>query len=307
MVNTGDKVWIDGQIQAGESASQVSLMTHTLHYGVGAFEGIRAYRRALGETCVFRLAEHIKRLFNSCKLVMLEPCVDSGEVTDGCLQVLRENGMTDGYVRPIVYLAAGSMGLLPTDNRAVTAIVAWDWGAYLGVDGLNQGIRCKVSSFSRHHVGGAFAHGKLVGQYVNSVVAKREASLSGYDEAILLDTAGYVAEGSGENIFIVSDGELITPPVSSAILPGITRDTVMVLARESGYVVREERITRDQLLLADEVFLTGTAAEVTPVREVDDRAIGNGGVGSITKLLQGRYFDVVRGTDSTHPEWLTTL
>ncbi len=307
MVTAGDKVWIDGQMQSGAEAQRISLLTHTLHYGVGAFEGIRAYQRTNGETCVFRLGEHIQRLFNSCKLVMVQPRVTVEQTTEGCLQVLRENAMTDGYIRPITYLSHGSMGLLPQNNPAVTAILAWSWGAYLGAEGLTKGIRCKISSFARHHVNVAFAHGKIVGQYVNSVMAKREATLAGYDEAIMLDTAGYVAEGSGENIFVVQGGQLVTPPEASAILPGITRDTLMQLAREAGIVVREERLTRDQLFLADEVFLTGTAAEVTPVREIDNRTIGSGSVGPVTKRLQERYFDVVRGSDTSHPEWLTVV
>lgn len=305
MVVRADKIWVDGELRSGEEAAKLSLLAHTLHYGVGAFEGVRAYRRASGESCVFRLDEHIVRLFNSCKLIMITPTVTQEQVSHGCVQVLRDSGMAEGYIRPICYLGEGSMGLLPRDNPVITAVMAWEWGAYLGSDALEHGIRCKISSLARHHVNVAFVHGKLVGQYVNSVMAKREAQLSGYDEAILLDTQGYVAEGSGENIFIVVAGQLITPPLSASILPGITRDTVMVLAREMGLLVREERFTRDQLLLADEVFLTGTAAEVTPVCEVDNRAIGDGKVGALTRRVQERYFDVVKGYDTTHPEWLT--
>lgn len=305
MVISAETIWIDGELRSGEDAGRVPLLAHTLHYGVGAFEGVRAYERASGESCVFRLEEHIVRLFNSCKLIMLKPVVSVDEVCDGCVRVLRDNAMAEGYLRPLCYLGAGSMGLLPADNPVITAITAWPWGAYLGSEALTDGIRCKIASLARHHVNVAFAQGKLVGQYVNSVMAKREAQLAGYDEAILLDTQGYVAEGSGENIFIVRGGELFTPPLSASILPGITRDTIMVLAREMGLSVREERFTRDQLWLADEVFLTGTAAEVTPVREVDDRAIGDGSVGPVTRRLQERYFDVVRGYDTTHPEWLT--
>jgi branched-chain amino acid aminotransferase len=235
----------------------------------------------------------------------MEPTVTQQQVCAGCVQVLQDNGMTEGYLRPLSYLGEGNMGLLPSDNPVITVVTGWKWGAYLGADALEHGIRCKIASLARHHVNVAFAQGKLVGQYVNSVMAKREVVLAGYDEAILLDTQGFVAEGSGENIFIIAGGELITPPLSAGILPGITRDTVIVLAREAGLCVREERLTRDQLLLADEVFLTGTAAEVTPVREVDNRAIADGVPGPITRRLQQRYFDEVRGTDTTHPEWLT--
>lgn len=307
MEMSGDKVWVDGRMLKRPEASDVSLLTHSLHYGVGAFEGVRAYERAGGETCAFRLREHVERLFQSCKLVLLEPVVTVDQVIDGCLEVLRANSMKSAYLRPLVYLGAGSMGLLPVTNPVVTAVMAWEWGPYLGADGIEKGIRCKISSFSRHHLQSAFAQGKLTGQYVGSVAAKREVTLAGYDEAILLNTSGFVAEGSGENIFVVRRGELITPSVSTGILPGITRDTIMTLAREAGLVVREEQFTRDQLYLADEVFLTGTAAEVTPVREIDNRAIGNGAVGPVTSRLQARYFDAVRGTDSTHPQWLSLI
>jgi branched-chain amino acid aminotransferase len=249
----------------------------------------------------------VERLFDSCRLVLIEPAVTLEAVMDGCSQVLSENGFSEGYLRPLVYLAEGAMGLLPSDNPVETVIVTWKWGAYLGADGLEHGIRCKVSSYARHHVNVAFTRGKLVGQYINSVVAKREAKLGGYDEAILLDVNGYATEGSGENLFVVKRGRLVTPPLSSSILPGITRDTIIVLAHEAGIVVTEDRITRDDLYLADEMFLTGTAAEVTPVREVDDRPIGSGAVGPVTRALQERYFEIVRGRDETHPEWLTRV
>jgi branched-chain amino acid aminotransferase len=305
MVTCADKIWIDGELRTDDDASQVSLLTHTLHYGVGAFEGVRAYKRASGESAIFRLHEHVRRLFDSCKLVLMTPTVTPDQVARGCVDVLAKSSMPDGYIRPICYLGAGSMGLLPRDNDVVTAITAWSWGAYLGGDALDVGIRCKISSLSRHHVNVAYTRGKIIGQYVSSVMAKRDAQLSGFDEAILLDTRGYVAEGSGENIFAVRDGELITPPLAAAILPGITRDTVMVLAREAGLTVREELFTRDELFLADEVFFTGTAAEITPIREIDHRPVGDGKVGPMTRRLQERYFDIVRGRDTTHPEWLT--
>jgi branched-chain amino acid aminotransferase len=307
MVDHGDKFWKDGQVLEWAKAGTVSLMTHTLHYGLGAFEGIRAYRRADGGTYVFRLAEHVRRLFDSSRLVFIAPRVTTEQVAEGCCAVLRENGMPEAYIRPLVVLGAGAMGLLPTDNPAETFVMAWKWGAYLGVDGLEKGIRCKVSSFSRHTVTSAFPRGKLVGQYVNSTLAKQEAKLGGFDEALLLDSQGCVSEGSGENIFIVKNGRISTPPLSASILPGITRDTVITLAREEGHVVVEESFTRDTVYLADEVFLTGTAAEVTPVREIDHRPIGDGHRGPVTAALQARYFDVVRGADDTHPEWLTKV
>jgi branched-chain amino acid aminotransferase len=307
MADYGSSIWLDGKIVAREAAAHVPLLTHTLHYGVGAFEGIRAYRREGGETMIFRLREHVQRLFDSCKLVMIEPTVTPEQVCQGCIDVLLHNQLDAGYLRPIVLLGEGAMGLFPQGNPVLTFIAAWSWGTYLGKDALENGIRCKVSSYARPHVNVGFSRGKLTGQYIISVMAKREVKLVGYDEAILLDLDGMVAEGSGENVFIVKDGRLITPPLDSAILAGITRDTVMTLAREEGIVVQEQRFPRDALLLADEAFLTGTAAELTPVREVDDRKIGTGKVGPITRLLQERYFEHVRGSRRDHPEWLTRV
>jgi len=306
------RFWKDGRVLDWVSSGTVSLLTHTLHYGLGVFEGIRAYERpAPGggrtETAIFRLDEHVKRLFGSAKIVLMEPRVTEADVKQGAAAVLRENRMSEGYIRPLMILGEGPMGLLPTENPVETYIIAWKWGAYLGAEGLENGIRCKVSSIARPRVNTAMPRGKIVGQYVNSTLAKQEAKLSGYDEALLLDANGYVSEGSGENLFIVEGGRLVTPPLSAAILPGITRDTVMVLAREEGIDVVEQTFTRDAVYLADEVFLTGTAAELTPVREVDGRRIGNGKAGEITKLLQRRYFEIVRGSDDSHLEWLTRI
>lgn len=303
-VEFGSKFWQDGQLLDWSESGKVSLLTHTLHYGLGVFEGIRAYRRADGSTSVFRLREHIRRLFDSGRLVFMTPCVSAAEVESACLAVLRENSFDEGYLRPIMYLGEGAMGLLPSDNPVVTAVMVWKWGAYLGAEGLERGIRCKISSFQRHSAASALPRGKIIGQYTNSILAKREAKLGGYDEAILLDAAGMISEGSGENLFVVKDRRIVTPPLSASILAGITRDTVITLAKEEGLDVREELITREALYLADEVFLTGTAAEVTPVREVDDRAIGSGTRGEITRALQERFFAVVRGNDDSHPEWL---
>jgi branched-chain amino acid aminotransferase len=224
-----------------------------------------------------------------------------------CMETLRQNEMVDGYIRPLVYMGEGAMGIYAPQNPVRTTIIAWKWGSYLGDEALKNGIRAKVSSFARLHVNVSLAKGKITGQYTNSVLAKREAKFAGYDEAILLDTNGYVSEGSGENIFVVRKGVLYTPDLSCSILEGITRETVMTLARELGLPVVETRLTRDQLWLADEVFMTGTAAEVTPVREIDDRSIGEGSTGPITKKIQARFFEVVRGSDSSHPEWLTRV
>jgi branched-chain amino acid aminotransferase len=307
LVEHGEILWKDGELVGWKDAAALSLLTHTLHYGVGAFEGIRAYRRAGGETSVFRLGDHVDRLFDSCKLVRMEPRVSRAQVVDACVQVMHANKLTEGYLRPLVLIGEGAMGVLAPNNPIVTYVVVWKWGAYLGAEGLQNGIRCKISSFSRHHINVAFNKGKLVGQYINSVMAKQEAKLCGFDEAILTDVNGFASEGSGENLFIVQNGTLVTPPLSSSILAGITRDTILTLAREQGIPVREARITRDELYLADEVFLTGTAAEVTPVREVDFRTIGAGKVGEVTLALQQRYFEVVRGRDDSHPEWLTRV
>jgi branched-chain amino acid aminotransferase len=305
MVDAGRYFWKDGELLEHQALGSVSILTHTLHYGLGAFEGIRAYRGAGGTRALFRLREHVTRLFDSARLAQLEPRVSLDAVEDGAASVLRENGLDEGYVRPLVFLGAGAMGLLPSDNPVVTVVVAWPWGAYLGDEGLAKGIRCKISSYSRHSLGSALPRGKIIGQYVNSTLAKREAKLAGFDEALLLDGNGFVCEGSGENLFVVKNGRLVTPPLWASILSGITRDTVMTLAAEEGLTVVEEPITRDSLYLADEVFLTGTAAEVTPVREIDGRAIGRGSRGPVTERLQKLYFDAVRGADDSHPEWLT--
>jgi len=307
MADIGASVWLDGKLVDRETTARLPLLTHTLHYGVGAFEGIRAYRRASGETTIFRLAEHVRRLFDSCRLVLIEPSVTPEAVCQGCVDVLRANQLAEGYLRPIVVLGEGAMGLFPQGNPVLTFIAAWAWGTYLGKDALEHGIRCKVSSYTRAHVNSGFSRGKLTGQYIVSVMAKREVKLAGYDEALLLDGNGMVAEGSGENVFIVQDGRLITPPLGSSILAGITRETVLTLAREEGIPVLEQAFPRDALLLADEVFLTGTAAELTPVREIDDRKIGTGSVGPVTRLLQERYFAAVRGSAQDHPEWLTRV
>lgn len=303
MVDALAEIWMDGAFVPWADA-RVHVLTHTLHYGLGAFEGIRAYRRADGRSAVFRLREHVERLFDSCKLALMAVPFTREQVAEACVETLRRNGLDSGYLRPLAFVGDGAMGIY-ADNPTRVAVVAWRWGSYLGQEALDRGIRAKISSFARHHVNVSLAKAKLVGQYTNSILAKREAKLGGYDEAILLDPQGYVSEGTGENLFVVRKGTLITPPLSSSILAGITRDTVMTLAREEGIPVAEERLTRDQLWLADECFLTGTAAEVTPVRECDHRTIGDGRRGPITTRLQARYFDVVRGRDDSHPEWLT--
>ncbi|HEY6464276.1 MAG TPA: branched-chain amino acid transaminase [Polyangiaceae bacterium] len=306
MVDKVKKIWLDGNFIDWDAAN-VHVMTHSLHYGLAAFEGIRAYKRADGASYVFRLREHIDRLFDSCKMCLLKPEFTREQVMSVCTETLRVNGMPEGYIRPMVYVGEGAMGIYAPNNPIRTAVIAWKWGAYLGEEALKSGIRAKVSSFARHHINVSLAKAKMTGQYTNSVLAKREAKLAGYDEAILLDASGFVSEGSGENIFVVRKGILHTPDLSCSILEGITRDTVITLARELGLTVVEDRLTRDQLWLADEVFFTGTAAEVTPVREIDNRTVGDGTVGPLTKKIQQRFFEVVRGSDTSHPEWLTRI
>jgi branched-chain amino acid aminotransferase len=306
MVEKLKKLWIDGELVDWDEA-KVHILTHSLHYGLAVFDGMRIYKRADGKSYAFRLKEHVDRLFEGSKMCLLQPRFGRDKVSAACLEVPRVNGMAEGYVRPMVFIGEGAMGIYVPDNPVRTAVLAWPWGAYLGDEALAQGIRVKVSSFARHHINVSLSKVKMCGQYANSILAKREAKAAGYDEAILLDTSGYVSEGSGENIFVVRKGVITTPDLSCSILEGITRDSVITLAREAGIPVIEGRLTRDQLWMADEVFFTGTAAEITPVREVDNRTIGEGAVGPVTKAIQSRFFDIVRGSDNSHPEWLTRV
>lgn len=306
-------IWLDGQL-VGWSESLVHFLTHSLHYGLGAFEGIRSYELASDSplasghgAAVFRLNEHIDRLFDSCHVCMIDVPFSRQQLVHACVQTLRENGLTSAYLRPLVFLGDGSMGLGATDPPVRVGIATYVWGSYLGEEGLKHGIRAKVSSFSRSSPHAGLPKGKICGQYVNSVLAKREVVKGGYDEAIMLDSQGYVAEASGENIFAVVRGRLVTPPLSSAILAGITRDSVIEIARDLGVEVHEAKLSRDQLYLAEEVFLTGTAAEITPVREVDDRRVGQGEPGPITKQIQTTFFDAVRGRVPRYAKWLTQV
>lgn len=297
-----DKIWLDGELVDFEKA-QVHVLTHTLHYGYGVFEGIRAYRRADGTSHVFRLAEHIKRLFESAHIIGLDIPFSQEAVRQACVDTLRANGFAEGYLRPLVFLGSEAMGLGALNNSVRVCVASWQWGAYLGDDGLKNGIRGKISSFSRSHVNANMVKGKICGQYVNSVIAKREVMKAGYDEAIMLDTNGYVSECSGENLFMVRDKTIVTAPFGGSILGGITRDTVLRLAAEAGIRVEERLFTRDELYCADEVFLSGTAAELTPVREIDDRRIGTGAPGAIASLISKTFFDIVRGSTESHAEW----
>ncbi|GAO01575.1 branched-chain amino acid transaminase [Anaeromyxobacter sp. PSR-1] len=298
-----DRIWLDGKLVAFEDA-KVHVLTHALHYGIGVFEGIRAYEQAGGGSAVFRLREHIQRLFDSARIMLMELPFSPGDVERACVEVLKANGLKAGYIRPLAFFGAGSMGV-GAPNPVQVLVAAWPWGAYLSEEGMAKGIRAKVSSIARLHIGGQMVRAKVSGQYVNSFLATREAALAGYDEAILLDADGYVAEGSGENVFIVKNGVLQTPPLSSPVLDGITRNAVLRLAADLGIPVKEEKFTRDTAYLADELFLTGTAAEVTPVRELDNRRIGKGEPGPVTKRISEAFFKAVGGADPKHREWLT--
>jgi branched-chain amino acid aminotransferase len=298
-------IWMNGELVPWDEA-KVHVLTHTLHYGLGVFEGIRCYKCVDGRSGIFRLREHIDRLFQSALIAQIEIPFSKEEIEEACKEIVRVNGLDEAYIRPLVFIGEGVMGVHPHDNPIRVAIIAWKWGAYLGEEALKNGTRAKTSSYIRHHPNAMMTKAKICGNYVNSVLAKREVTRLGYDEAILLDPEGYVAEASGENIFIVKNGIIKTTPPTT-ILPGITRDTVIKLAKDRGYTVIEERFTRDELYIADEVFLTGTAAEITPVREIDDRPIGNGKPGKITKELQELYFNTVRGKFPQYSHWIAYL
>ncbi len=300
---TGEKIWLDGSFVDWDAA-KVHVLTHTLHYGLGVFEGIRCYATSDGRSAVFRLTEHVRRLFESAHINLLEIPFAKQQIRDAILETLRANHLDEGYVRPLVFVGDGEMGLNPAANAIRVCIIAWPWGKYLGEEGMENGIRAKVSSFSRHFPNAKMTRGKTCGDYVNSILAKREALLDGYDEAIMLDTQGFVAEASGENIFAVRDGALLTPPAAT-VLEGITRASVIEIARDKGIRVEEIALTRDDLYVADEVFLTGTAAEVTPIRELDRRSIGEGRRGPVTKTLQTAFFDIVSGRDAKYERWLS--
>jgi len=304
MVDKVEKVWMDGSLVAWEDAN-VHILTHTLHYGLGAFEGIRCYELSDGRSGVFKLKEHVRRLFDSARICMMPMPYSEEQIVDACLETIRANSLKECYLRPIAFMGDGAMGLGATSNPTRVAIVVWKWGAYLGEEGLQKGIRAKFSSYSRAGVNQLMAKGKIIGHYVNSILAKREVLKAGYDEAIMLDPQGYVCEASGENVFVVRDGVVSTAPLGASILGGITRETVLTLMREMGLEVRERLVARDELYIADEVFMVGTAAEVTPVREVDDRPIGSGSRGPITEKVQSRYFAAVRG--DAPAEWIAIV
>ena len=306
------RIWLNGTIIDAEAA-RLSHLTHTFHYGLGAFEGIRSYQQdggkggVPGRGAIFRLGEHVNRLLQSCHLVTLDQGLhyDAATIADACIQALQANHLDEGYLRPVVYIADGAMGIGAKGNPIHTMVAAWKWGAYLGEEGLANGIRASISSFKRPGHASVMSKAKLTGQYINSILAKREAVSNGFDEAILLNEQGYVTEATGENIFMVVDGELVTPPLSANILGGITRASIIEIARKRGIRVTERLFARDEIYVADEVFFTGTAAEVTPVREIDRRVIGRGRRGPMTEELQQAFFDIVRGRNDEYAHWLT--
>lgn len=297
-------IWLDGK-QVPWREAKTHVLTHTLHYGMGVFEGVRAYHAKQG-TAIFRLQEHTNRLFRSAHILRMTMPFDKAIINQACCAAVRDNQLDTAYIRPMCFYGAEGMGLHAKNLKVHVMIAAWAWGSYLGSEALEHGIRIKTSSYTRHHVNSTMCKAKANGNYMNSMLALQEALDCGYDEALLLDHEGYVAEGSGENIFIVCDGELFTPEPTSA-LEGITRDTIMTLAADAGLNVKEKRITRDEVYSADEAFFTGTAAEVTPIRELDGRVIGNGRRGPITERLQTLYFDQIQGRRSHYPEWLSYL
>ena len=305
MVEKVKKIWLDGKFVDWEDAN-IHILSHTLHYGLGVFEGIRCYLCDNGDSAIFRLREHVDRFFASAHIGQLVIPYTKEDIIEAIIETIRINGLRESYIRPLLFIGDGAMGIHPQDNPIRVAIAVWKWGAYLGDEGLKNGIRVKTSSFTRHHVNIMMTKAKICGNYVNSVLAKREVTQDGYDEAVILDTEGYVCEATGENIFIVEKSELKTPPLTS-VLPGITRDSIMTIASDRGIKVKEERFTRDELYTADEAFFTGTAAEITPVKEVDNRAIGNGRPGEITQTLQTTFFDIIRGKVSMYKKWLTSI
>jgi branched-chain amino acid aminotransferase len=304
MADRDGVIWFDGTMVPWREAT-THVLTHTLHYGMGVFEGVRAYDAEQG-TAIFRLREHTDRLFRSAHILRMPMPYDKDTLNAAQAAVVRENGLQSAYLRPMCFYGSEGMGLRADNLKVHVIVAAWEWGAYLGKENLERGIRIRTSSFTRHHVNITMCKAKANGNYMNSILALQEALRDGYDEALLLDAEGYVAEGSGENVFIIRDGTLYTPDLTSA-LEGITRDTIIRFAADLGIPLREKRITRDEVYIADEAFFTGTAAEVTPIREIDGRPVGDGQRGPITERLQALYFDQVHGRRSEYPEWLTLV
>jgi branched-chain amino acid aminotransferase len=297
-------IWHDGKLVPWREAT-THVLTHSLHYGLAVFEGVRAYKTVEG-TSIFRLQEHTDRWFNSGKIYMMQLPYDRETLMEAQKEVVRANKLEECYIRPIAFYGSEKMGVSPKGATVHVSIAAWPWGAYLGAEGIEKGIRVKTSSYSRHHVNVNMARAKFSGTYANSILANLEATENGYDEALLLDTEGFVAEGAGENLFVIKNGKIYEPEIASALM-GITRDSVITLARELGYEVSARRMTRDDIYVADEAFFTGTAAEVTPIRELDNRVIGEGKRGPITAKIQQLFFDVIRGKVAKHRDWLSPV
>lgn len=298
------KMWLDGEL-INQPDAKVHVLTHSLHYGLAVFEGVRAYQTPDGRTAIFRLHEHTERLLNSAKIFQLDVCYGHDELMDAQKKVVRENNLTSAYIRPLIWVGSEKLGIAAKDNTIHAAVAAWHWGAYLGEDGIKNGIRAKTSSYTHHHPNVTMCKAKAAANYPVSILANQEATKAGYDEAILMDPLGYVCQGSGENLFLVKNDELHTPDLAGGALDGITRRTIIDFAHDLGIKVVERRITRDEFYLADEVFMTGTAAEVTPICEYDDRVIGKGGRGELTEKLQTLYFDVVQGRNDKYKHWLS--
>ena len=306
MSDRDGKIWMDGQMVDWRDA-KIHVLSHTLHYGCGAFEGVRAYQGDNGRTAIFRLQEHTTRLFNSAKILRMVIPFSKEQVNAAQIAVIRENKLQSGYLRPLTWVGDRKLGVSTKGNDIHLMVAAWPWGAYLGEDGMKRGIRTKISSYTRHHVNITMTQAKAVSNYTNSILANREATDDGYDEAILLDASGFVSEGAGENIFVIKDGVVHTPDLSAGALNGITRNTVLHLCKDLGLELIQKRITRDELYIADEIFFTGTAAEVTPIREVDRVEIGSGSRGPITEKIQSAFFDIVNGRNPKYAHWLTPV
>jgi len=299
------KIWMDGQMVEWRDA-RIHVLTHTLHYGCGAFEGVRAYD-AQGGTAIFRLQDHTQRLFNSAKILRMAIPFSMEQVNEAQRAVVRANGLQSCYIRPLVWIGAKKLGVSPKGNDIHVMVAAWAWGAYLGEEGMKRGIRVRTSSYARHHVNITMTQAKTVSNYTNSILANMEATDDGYDEAVLLDNAGFVSEGSGENVYIVKDGVVYTPDLSAGALNGITRSTVLQVCKDLDIEVVQKRITRDECYIADEMFFSGTAAEITPIREYDRLQIGSGSRGPVTEKIQTAFFDVVNGRNAKYAHWLTKV
>ena len=305
MADRDGKIWMDGTLVEWRDA-KIHVLTHTLHYGCGAFEGVRAYNTVRG-TAIFRLREHTQRLFDSAKILRMKIPFSMAQVLDAQTSVVRANKLESCYLRPLVWIGDEKLGVSPKGNTIHLMVAAWPWGAYLGEEGLKRGIRVKTSSFTRHHVNITMTQAKAVSNYTNSIMANMEATDDGYDEALLLDASGFVSEGAGENLFIVKNGVVYTPDLSAGALNGITRNTVLAICADLGLKLIEKRITRDEVYISDEAFFTGTAAEVTPVRELDRITLGAGARGPITEKIQSAFFDIVNGRNPKYAEWLTPV